>query len=446
MQLAPFTKNKFWQKVGIVSLGTIVSHALILVASPVIALLYSPAQFGTYMLYGAFLSFLAILVTFRYEVAISISKAAQEARSLVVLVLLSACTLSAVLAVAISLLDLSAILAMFDAIGLKSVLYFLVAGCLLEGYLRPMRAWNIRSGNMPALAYAKMTQSFTLVSTQVACSMLGHIGLLVGDLISRFAAGSMHLLMAKRRHEWPLESQSLDSITSVAKRYRRFPMYSTWATVCNQFVDSGPLLLLGALFNPAIAGMFAMAHRALMGPLLVFSTSITQVYVAEASQAIREEPERLKKLFWQTSARLAGLGVVPILCLAGMGPTLFAWFFDAGWQQSGQFMVLLAPAALGQFLVGPVYQTLDLLQKQKWTLALNGIGLGGVTLVFYSASHLQWSAASTVGIYSAWVFGYNLCLYLCAAFAVHRHSSQLSPVNTSCSAVAENNPGTPAAA
>lgn len=446
MPFSALTKNKFWQKVGIVSLGTIVSHALILVASPIIALLYSPAQFGIYMLYGALLSFLAILVTFRYEVAISISKAAQEARSLVLLVLLSAGVVSGLLAMAFALFDFSAVLELFDASGLKGVLFFLVAGCLLEGYLRPMRAWNIRSGNMPALACAKMTQSFSLVSIQIAFSLLGHVGLLVGDLVSRFAAGSIHLLMARRRKEWPLESQPLRSVAAAARRYRRFPMYSTWATVCNQFVDSGPLLLLGAIFNPSIAGIFAMAHRALMGPLLVFSTSITQVYVAEASQAIREQPERLKKLFWQTSTRLAALGIVPILGLAAVGPTIFALFFDAQWQQSGQFMLLLAPAALGQFLVGPVVQTLDLLQKQKWTLCLNGLGLCGVTLVFYSASQLQWTAASTVGIYSAWVFGYNLCLYLCAVYAVHQHYTRLQMAIESGATSTTNPTSVPAAA
>lgn len=416
----------FWGRVGIVALGTIVSHALLFLSFPVIAFLYSPSQFGAFTVYGAVLAFLGILATMRYEMAIPIATSDKEAKSLVTLSLAWTIAFCATLALVFYFFE-EALLKLLGKDAMRIVLAFLVVGGMLEGFVRPLRSWNLRQNNMRALAGAKVSQSLGLVTCQLLLSSLGAMGLLLGDLAGRSLSATIHLLAAVRKGELPIAKKKEAAIQEVAVRYRRYPLYSTGATVCIQLVDCGPLLLLAAIYSSSTAGTYAMAHRALLGPLLVISMAITQVYIADCSKVVRQCPAELPKLFWRTSARMALIGTVPILLLAVFGPALVRFALKEQWHESGAYMLLLAPAVFGQFVVGPVYQTLDLLQKQKLTLLLNGLGMLAIGSLFYCAYAFQWPPTKAIGIYSVAVFFYNATLFACTAIAVHRFTKEHTP-------------------
>ena len=235
------------------------------------------------------------------------------------------------------------ILDAFESNAVKGLLSFLVVGGVAEGFVRPLRAWNLRENNMPALACAKVSQSLGLVTCQLLLSFLGGIGLFLGDLVGRSLSATIHLLAAKRKDQMPVTPPKVVDIQSVAIRYRRYPLYSIWATAFIQLVDCGPLILLAFMYSSSIAGTYAMAHRVLLGPLLVVSMSITQVYIADCSKVVRNNPAELRKLFWQTSRRMALIGIVPISLLAGFGPLLVRLVLKEQWHDSGAYMALLAP-------------------------------------------------------------------------------------------------------
>ena len=425
MKTEPNKERDFWKKVGVVTGGTVLSHGLLFLASPLIALLYEPSEFGAYMMYVACLSIMAIIGTLRYEVPITITKTAKQAKGLVALVMIFATGTALLLLLTAWIADSSLLARLFANSNTSYIVLLLISGCIAEGCLRPFRAWNIRIHNLSALAFSKPLQSIGLIVVQTAMYAFGSIGLIVGDLCGRILAVATHWFSARSKGQSPISFSTARSLKLVAIKYRRFPLFSTWGTLSNQLVDCGPILILGALYFPAIAGSFAMAHRALIGSFIVLSHSITQVYNAEASKAIRESPDQLKLLFWQTSLRLALLGFVPILSLAFMGPTIFQWFFSEQWQLAGKFMTLLAPAAIGQILVGPIYQTLDLLQKQKWAFFLNLSGLFGVLAVFALAYRTGMSPSGCVRLYSGWVFVYNAGLYISAVTAIRQHHLKL---------------------
>jgi len=415
--------NGYWGRVGIVALGTIVSHALLFISFPIIAFLYTPSQFGAFTVYGAFLGFAGTVATLRYEMAIPIASTNREARSLVTLSLTWTVVFCMALATTFWLFG-GSLLKAFGSHNLKNIFGFLVIGSMLEGFVRPLRAWNLRQDNMSALACAKVSQSLGLVVCQLLLSFLGQMGLFLGDLAGRGLSATVHLAAAFRRGQLPMANRKEAAIQEVAVRYRRFPLYSTWATVFAQMVDCGPPILLATIYSSSTAGTFAMAHRALIGPMLVISMAITQVYIADCSNVIRKHSGELPKLFWRTSARMALIGIVPITLLAGLGPSLVRLVFKEQWHDSGAFMALLAPAAFGQFVVGPVYQTLDLLQKQKLALAVNGLGLSVVVMLFYCAATFHWPPSLAIGCYGVVVLLYNACLFICAAHAVHQYQKQ----------------------
>ena len=434
-------QSPFWRRVGVLAAGTMVSHALLFLSFPIVGLLYNPSQFGAYALYGALLAFAGIFATLRYEIAIPIAKRRREAVSLVALALLGTVAVSATVIVAFVIFG-GWLNSVFDSTSLSDLAMFLAMGCAAEGLVRTLRAWNLRHGNMPALASAKVSQSCGVVVGQILLYPFGHIGLYVSDLVGRFGSAVAHWCFAWRNNELPLQPRKQSTLVETAKRYRRFPLYSTWAAVCIQFVDCSPLILLSAIYSSSTAGAFAMAHRAVLGPLLVISMAITQAYVSEGAATIRDRPVDLPGLFWRTWKRMIRIGCVSVFLMAGMGAVLVQSVFSEQWHLASVFMLLLAPAILGQFVVGPIYQTLDILQEQKWALVVNAVGLVMVVAVFCCAKILQWPATQAVAIYSVVVLIYNACLFFCAAHAVRRFQNKLMQatasnlVNTGSSAAA----------
>lgn len=411
--------HPYWRRVGILSAGTMVSHALLFCSFPVVGLLYSPSQFGEYALYGALLAFLGIVATLRYEMAIPIASNRRAAISLLSLALIGSALFSILVRIVGSSLK-EAASRWFSVISWDDLIAFLAIGCAAEGCVRTLRAWNLRQSDMSALATAKVAQSMGVVACQLLFVPLGHIGLYLSDVVGRTLAALSHWFFAWQRKQLPSQRSGPRSLARVATRYRRYPLYSTWATLCIQFVDCSPLILLSLIYGSAAAGSFALAHRAVLGPLLFISMAMTQAYVSVGAEKIRECPLAFTDLFWKTWKRMLIIGGVSVLLTAGLGGFLVRFLLEEQWYQASMFMLLLAPAVFGQFVVGPVYQTLDLLQEQKWAIVVNGLGMFLVIGIFSCAKIYLWPVTQSVAIYSGAVLAYNACLFICAARAVRR--------------------------
>ncbi|MGH6919385.1 MAG: hypothetical protein ACREJ0_16970, partial [Geminicoccaceae bacterium] len=85
---------------------------------------------------------------------------------------------------------------------------------------------------------------------------------------------------------------------------------------------------------------------------------------------------------------------------------LFALVFGSVWKEAGRFAQLLAFMSLGQLVVGPVAQTLAVLERQDIQLAWDALRFGAVLLVFLAAHQLAWSPLLTIAVLSA-------CMTLC---------------------------------
>ena len=87
-RLKSLLKNKFLRNVITLSSGTFISQAVVLAASPLLARVYSVDSFGQLAIYTSFTTFLAVLSTGRYELAIGLPKEDDDALRIFKLILL----------------------------------------------------------------------------------------------------------------------------------------------------------------------------------------------------------------------------------------------------------------------------------------------------------------------------------------------------------------------
>src|SRR5690606_32899994 len=110
-----------------------------------------------------------------------------------------------------------------------------------------------------------------------------------------------------------------------ARRYRHFPMFSTWSILVNTLGHQLPSLLFLAFFSPALAGTYLLVQRVTAGPLTTIGQAAGQVYLSEAADAHRQG--RLGTLSLRMVDALVRLSVGPAVLFAWAAPELFGAVF-----------------------------------------------------------------------------------------------------------------------
>jgi len=379
--------GSFRLKVLQVAGGTATAQALLVLASPVLTRLYSPADFGVLVVYLAILAMTVIVASLRFEYALPIPEDDGEAASLLAVCILLVAATTCATSLALHLLK-DRILAWMDAPGLAPYLWLVPVSVLGAGFYQVFNCWAIRKGAYGRIARTKVTQSLTQLTVQVGLGALakGPVGLLAGDALGR-SNGTRTLAMLDWRRDWQrLRRVSPEGMWRATVRFRRFPAIASGTALMNAFNLRVPGLLLAIYFGPAVAGCFALAQRVFALPSSVIGESVAQVYFGEFARQARRDPGGLMVLFRGTVRRMFLLGLPLMLAAMGAGWFLFPLVFGSRWREAGVFVVALAPMALAQFSAACADSTLVVLERQDLALVREGVRtgllLGGILVAY----------------------------------------------------------------
>jgi len=408
-------RQSFFADILTLAGGTALGQALIVLSSPLLTRLYDPESFGTLAVYVSLLSILLVVASWRYELAIPLAPDDTSAANVLTvsfLALLGMCVLSWV-AVRVSG---KWITQLTGSPYLEPHVYLLPLSLLGAGITQVLSFWAIRKKDFANLAKTKISQCAvqTLVHLGLGLMKAGTLGLLLGDVVGRASASGTLGMLELKKGVGNLGNVSLLGMSEAVRRYRRFPIFSSWSALLNIAGTVLPPLFLAALYNAHVAGLFAIAQRVVGLPMLLVGQSVSQVYFAEASRLAREEPSELRMLFWKTCQKLFFWGVFPTGFLVLGGPHLFALVFGKGWDQAGSYVRILGIMFLAQFAIAPLSQTLNLLERQHWQLIWDAARLALIISGFILAKTLEFVPAIAVAIYSCCMFvSYLLLLRLC---------------------------------
>ena len=392
----------FRLKVLQVAGGTAVAQGLLVLASPVLTRLYTPADFGVLVVYVSILAILVIVASLRYEYALPIPADDAEAIDL-----LAACILLVAATTCLASLLLYAlqerILAWMGAPALAPFLWLVPVSILGCGLYQVFNCWAIRKGGYARIARTRVTQSLTQLTLQVTLGALvkGPLGLLVGDAVGRSNGTRTLAMLDWRADRSRLRRVTWDGMWRAVVRFRRFPAIGSGTALMNTFNLRVPALLLAIWFGPAVAGCFALAQRVFALPSSVIGESVAQVYFGEVAGLAGRDAGAgaLMGLFRGTVRRMFLLGLPLMLAAMAAGRYLFPLIFGRGWDEAGVFVVALAPMALAQFTAACADSTLLVLERQDLALyreALrSGLLLSGILVAYL----LKWPARQAIFLF-----------------------------------------------
>jgi O-antigen/teichoic acid export membrane protein len=348
-------KNAFVRSISVLVGGTMGAQALTLLAAPLLTRIYSPDDFGLLAVFTSMLAIALLVGSLRYDIAIPIPEDNIEATNLVVLSFIL--ILFNTILIAVSVLFMSKPIA--DVLGLPvlaSYLWLLPLGVLLGGTYGIFSQWSIRMKCFGVIASTRIWQSFISLVIQFSFFKFGGVGLLLASVAGK-SVGAAKLVRPKFREA------SWAGIRKAAKRYRRFPIYSTPAGLARVLGVELPSLLLVATFSPAAAGLYALTNRVLGVPANLIGGAVSQVFVSSAADAYRNGS--LAPLVKELHAKMAQIGLPFMFLLIMLGPELFGFVFGEDWRQAGEFACWMAPWLYLVFISSPITTVTAVLERQK---------------------------------------------------------------------------------
>lgn len=354
--------SRLLRGLGAMVIGGALGQGMIVLASPLLTRLYTPADFGVFAVFTALVLMLSVVATLRLETAVVLPERDEEAAALA----WSALTAAAVIAGVVGLVGLVAAAPLARALGvpgLVEVWWLVPLSVLLVAGFQLFSAWIIREQRYAALGVRNMTQGLGTAGVQVGLGVagVGAAGLLLGQAAGFLAAvGGLTSRRGLLRQPRPTPT----AMWSAVVRYRRFPLISSWSALLNTAGLQAPLLIISAAYGQIVVGLVGLTMRVLVAPLALLGRNVAQVFLGEAGAGARSEAGGLARRVRTTSLALLAAGAVPAAVLILFGPRLFGAVFGAEWIEAGVYARLLAVGFLAQFVVSPISQTLAVLERQ----------------------------------------------------------------------------------
>lgn len=340
--------------------GTVISQALPLVFSPILARLYTPAEFGAFSLFFAIVAVLGNISAGKFDLALYTSKTRHNAiitaSTGIVFTILFGVFVFVCCGVVIAFLETDKLSAL-AVLCIPFTVFFLGSGNLMVGL-------SNREKRFKHISRAKIILGATWVIVNLAGGLVngGAMGLILGYCLGQFFS-SWYLYHVNKADIHSVNYNRRTFKFNVA-RNRNYAFIFLPAHLLNTFSASGPSFFLSYLFGLNDNGYFFKAARVGEAPTTVIRSSLGNVFWQQASQdyLTRGDARPVMKTFL---AKLFFIGLPGYAILYLYSREIFVFLFGQPWIEAAKYFEILAPYFFLQFLITPV-TILVVLANKPW--------------------------------------------------------------------------------
>ncbi|SCG62979.1 Membrane protein involved in the export of O-antigen and teichoic acid [Micromonospora echinaurantiaca] len=398
-------------------LGTLCGQVLVLAGTPVLSRLYDPADFGIFTITVTLAATVSTVAALRFELAVPLPRAEPDAYALVFLGLLSAASAAVLGTLGVALLG-GRIAEAFNEPELRSWLWVVPGLAAVMAAVVVLNQLAARHRRYAAIGRRNLYQSVGTVLAQVSAGFAGvqSGGLIVGQGIGHAVAAASLVRGGGFSGSAASAGAAPARLRRCAVGYRRFPILLAPSGLLNILGGQLPVLIIAYCYGATVAGWLGLTQRVLAMPVALVGAAVAQVYLAEFSRIVRDDPAHAQVLFRRASRLLAVVAAAGGLIVLMAGPALFPLVFGQRWNASGGYAQALAISMATQFVAAPLSQTLIVLNRQAMQFAWDAVRFVVVTGAVTVAALLGWSDHAAV-----WALGTtSALLYLVNWLVAHR--------------------------
>lgn len=369
------SRNESFRHIAVLFSGRAGVYLISLISQPILARLYTPAQFGEFALLNSILAITVIGASGRYEAGLIFTRKKGHAKRLFQLAQLILIGYVIALCILIFFLP-TTFLSYFIEKGLSEIyLWFIPLLVLFSGYWQIVHNWLVRFQKYSRISLMLIIQRLIIFVGALGFAFLPVQG--NGLIISILFGLTFLFVFSIFSHREPLKA-SLKGLGTYARHFRNFPIFTTPALFISLIIQHLPVFWLAHFFNNDITGAFSMAFTLLMLPLTSLILIISQVYHERLPGCTPEKQlEIIKKLFFSYSLILVPISL-GLFLWAEQGIT---FFLGVEWQHAGYIISLLSPVLLFQGLSNCLLLPIGIFQKQYLSLLFQAL-----KLIFWAVS------------------------------------------------------------
>ncbi len=335
--------------------GSVITQILAIATLPILTRMFDPADFGVAALFIAITTICATVACLRFEFAIILPERDHEAVNVAGLSILCAVGVSLLLVLLLYLFGPS-FATWFDLEEVESYFLWIPLVVFLSGAVQVIHKWNARFNRFGRQSITMVLRRLTASLGGITAGLLGFAtggALVVVQVIATATGFLMAGILGLPSLCVALRSGfSIRQVGGMARRYRRLPLFNSWAAVLNALSVLLPTLLLAGFFSTAVAGLYALSYRLVVLPIRTLGGSIQQVFFRRAADAKNQGV--LGDLVGRTLRFLLLMVGFPFFLLGMVGPQLFVVVFGAEWQDAGLYAQILSPWLMFVFLGNPL--------------------------------------------------------------------------------------------
>lgn len=374
------------------------AQLLIIGGSPLLTRIYSPAEFGIFVVLSAWISILGPLACLGLETPILIEQDDRRARSVTIAALLAAVATTALLVACLALLELSPWEPSRSST-MGGFLWLLPPGVFLYALTQPLTNWSLREGAVAVSSLTQVVQAIAQLVGQVALGLasLGTLGICAGYVLGLFPRLAWHAIVIRASLWGHLDRTDAKQLRAAVCREWRYPAIATPAALLRLVSQFLPTIIVTALYGPAVGGLFGLGQRVLTAPVRMFGLATSQALLAEVSS---QDRAGLCQLFTRTVIRFAVVGLAWAIPLAVAAPWLFEIAFGTEWRPGGEMVRTLMPLHYARFVLVPVSQLLNVINRHDLDLVLAVLLVAALAASFGVAGALGLQPLAAVATFS----------------------------------------------
>lgn len=402
-------KSEFTRNILNLASSSTFAILISLLTLPIITRLYEPSVFGEFQLLLSILTLFSVISTFKYEMAIALSKSDKEA-NYVFTINLILLLLTTMLFLVVFYFFSSWILTLLNANVLEPYIFLLAIGIFLSGLVQIARETLVRSKKFNRIAKNRVAE---IASSQGIAISIGLVSPnFIGLFISQITGYFISIFLALRHNTLKIEI-SLKRLKLVFIKYIDFLKYNTPSVFLNTLSIQLPIFFIAKYFGAEYVGYYILAIKIIDVPLGVIGGAISQVYYKEAIDKYKISNYELLNLYTATLKKLLIIIIIPSIFFAFFADKLIVFLLGVGWEKTAYIMTVLIIWKFFEFLISPISTTLTVANMQKISFYTKlylsfGLKLGALLVFNHSFEEMIWAISLSSSIY---YFIFNLLTY-----------------------------------
>lgn len=392
--------------------GTAISQALPIALSPVLTRIYTPEDFGLLAIFMSITAVIGTVITGKYELAIMLPKTDREALSLVKLSILISFIISLILFVIVVFFH-NHITLLLGNTKIDKWLFLVPVSVFLIGVFTTLNVYNNRLKNYKIMSKSLIIKSSGMTFFQIGFGFIKLIsgGLIIGQFIS-YLFGNSVLAKPILKRKKTIKSISNTEMKNSAKKYINFLKFSTPGILLNSLSLNVNSFLITSLFSTAILGFYSMANKILGLPSALFGANISTIYFQKLSE-VRHDYIRSKEVYSSVLKKLLLISLPIFILLFCIIKPLFTFVFGEDWYISGEIARVLVPMFFIRFVSSALSPTIEVYEKQFFSIIINAVLLGSIAIVFFISKIYHYSYLEFFTLFSLFLsISYMLFLYI----------------------------------